>query len=159
MKIDFKYQGTTNSFFDVFDRTKNIGFFRFDSLPLIINNFKQSGRDFDFIKICENDNPGCCSVIEFRTIDCVSNDPSKFSIKRLIVNNSSGTVGLFSEQLIPADLKLELFNLESKQIPIIQLESGPHEILISTENLSTNVYFIRIKDSTDSKTYKFFHLR
>ncbi|MBK7736686.1 MAG: hypothetical protein IPI45_02805 [Saprospiraceae bacterium] len=159
LKIDFKYQGTTNAFFDVFDRTKNIGFFRFDSLPLIINNFKQSGRDFDFIKICENDNPGCCSVVEFRTIDCISNDPSKFSIKRLIVNNSSGTVGLFSEQLIPADLKLELFNLESKQIPIIQLESGPHEILISTENLSTNVYFIRIKDSTDSKTYKFFHLR
>ncbi|MBK9721674.1 MAG: T9SS type A sorting domain-containing protein [Saprospiraceae bacterium] len=83
----------------------------------------------------------------------------KFSISNVIVNNSSNTVSIFSELEIPADVELELFNLEGKQIEIHRLESGPHEILISTEGLSTNAYFLRLKNQETVKTYKFFHLR
>ncbi|MBK8483983.1 MAG: T9SS type A sorting domain-containing protein [Saprospiraceae bacterium] len=159
LKIDFKTQGITNAYFDVYDRLGPIGFFSFSQLPVTINNFKKSGRDFDFIKICENDNPACCTPIEFHTIDCITSDPKKFSISNVIVNNSSNTVSIFSELEIPADVELELFNLEGKQIEIHRLESGPHEILISTEGLSTNAYFLRLKNQETVKTYKFFHLR
>jgi hypothetical protein len=34
-----------------------------------------------------------------------------------------------------------------------------HEISLSTIGLTANMYFIRIKDQEDRKTFKFFHLR
>ena len=163
--IDFKHQGTTNQNFEVFDRNGQIGYFTFSQLPITIHNFKASGRDFDFVKICENDNPRCCTPIEFRTIVCdsLTNNPRKFRVTDLIVkaNNSSNRVSLFSELEIPGDLEIEMFNLEGRQVPIdiIETERQPHEIFISSSHLMTDLYFIRIKSEDSTKTYKFFHIR
>lgn len=162
--LDFKHRGTTNRNFELYDRSGAIiGYFSFAQLPITINNFKASGRDFDFLKICENDNPRCCTPIEFRTIDCDSliNNPRKFSLTNLFIftNNASNTVSIFSELEIPTGLEIEMFNLEGKQIPVDIVEIQNHQIFISTAGLSTNLYFLRLKGDENTKTYKFFHIR
>lgn len=166
LMLNFRHRGTTNQHFDVYDRIGPIGYFLFSPTSydtIIINNFKASGRDYDFVKICENDNPRCCTSVEFRTIECDSfaNNPDKFRVTDLIVNinSSSNRVSLFSKIELPGDLEIEMFNLEGRQLPIDIVERQPHEIFISSNHLMTDLYFIRIKSLDAVKTYKFFHIR
>jgi hypothetical protein len=164
--ISFRHRGTTNHYFEVFDRNGPIGTFTFSKTPddtITIEHFKKSGHDFDLVKICENDNPACCSAVEFRTITCDSliNDPNKFNLSNLVINtnNASNLVSIFSEVEIPGDLEIEMFNMEGRQIPIDNVIRQPHEIFISSTLLTTELYFIRLKSHDSTKTYKFFHIR
>ena len=69
--IDFNHSNSSNSFFDVYIRNGvHIGFYRLDALPLTIPKFEKSGSDYDFIKICINDNPDCCIENEFLPPGC-----------------------------------------------------------------------------------------
>jgi predicted secreted protein len=71
LTIDFIHENAGNEFFEVFGR-KNapLGYFKLTDLPLTIENFETSGNDYDFIKICINDNADCCEVSEFIAPDC-----------------------------------------------------------------------------------------
>ncbi len=157
--IQFQHSGTTNASFDVFDRTQLIGHYPFANLPVTILDFKKSGRDFDFVKVCENDNPACCASFEFRSIDCLNNPPNRFDVNRLIVKRSGNSVLVFSETELPAELELELFNLEGR-IQNIRIDKvSPYEFELKVDDLSTTVFFLRVKESENSKVYKFFHYR
>lgn len=69
--IDFDASHSTNDYFDIFVRgNKNIGYYKVSDLPITIPNFKRSGKEEDFIKICINDNPDCCKEIEFLPPEC-----------------------------------------------------------------------------------------
>lgn len=69
--INFKVSNTTNAGFDVFVRNNVlIGYYPLSSLPLTIPDFKVSGKDFDYIKVCINDNADCCKALEFPTENC-----------------------------------------------------------------------------------------
>ena len=71
LSIDFQTQNPGNEFFDLFIRNDEfIGFFSLADLPLNIENFIPSGNDYDFIKVCINDNPDCCQAIEFVPAEC-----------------------------------------------------------------------------------------
>ncbi len=71
LELDFEHQNANNDFFDLFTRNDNlIGFFELAALPLALENFELSGRDYDFLKVCINDNPDCCQEIEFRPPNC-----------------------------------------------------------------------------------------
>ncbi len=158
LKLDFKYSGVTNSSFDVFDRSGFIGFFNFNQLPIVINDFRKTGRDYDFIKVCENDNDACCKGIEFRTIECLDNDPDKFDINQLYINQNGTLLSLFSEISFPSDLEFELFDLNGKSVEAVISEHTEHVIFIDTETMLGQLYFLRVKNKEDSKTYKFFRL-
>jgi len=69
--IDFEYINPSDENFDVFVRNnEHIGYYPLSDLPLKIEHFQMSGKDYDFIKICINDNPDCCKAIEFMPPDC-----------------------------------------------------------------------------------------
>jgi hypothetical protein len=71
LTINFKPLNPTQSSFDVYIRNGVlIGYYKFSDLPLTIKNFKESGKDYDYIKVCINDNPDCCEALEFLTKDC-----------------------------------------------------------------------------------------
>ena len=70
IKIDFDVQNAGNDYFDAFDRDGFIGFAEINALPLYFREFKLSGRNYDFLKVCVNDNPDCCKEIEWLAPDC-----------------------------------------------------------------------------------------
>lgn len=71
LTINFKPHSAGNALFDVFVRdNKRIGTYKISDLPVIIKDFTTSGKDYDFIKICINDNSDCCKVVEFKAPDC-----------------------------------------------------------------------------------------
>ncbi len=71
LELDFDVDNPDNEFFDLFVRNGVLfDFFRFDELPLRLENFELSGADYDFIRVCVNDNPNCCREIEFLSPDC-----------------------------------------------------------------------------------------
>jgi len=59
------------SFFDLYARNDElIGYFPLSSLPLTIINFPSSGENYDFVKVCINDNLDCCKEIEWLPPNC-----------------------------------------------------------------------------------------
>ena len=69
--IDFDHQNAGNDFFDVFVRNNVfIGFYPLADLPVTIEEFELSGFDYDFLKVCINDNPDCCQEIEWMPPNC-----------------------------------------------------------------------------------------
>ena len=75
LEIDFEVENADNEFFDLFVRGGElIDFYRIDALPLRLEDFELSGRDYDFIKVCINDNPDCCREVEFLPPTCSGAD-------------------------------------------------------------------------------------
>ncbi|MCB9262717.1 MAG: hypothetical protein H6607_10115 [Flavobacteriales bacterium] len=71
LKIDFKTKNPGNAYFDVYVRNGvNIGYYKIADLPIIINNFKKSGKDYDFVKVCVNDKADCCKAAEILSPSC-----------------------------------------------------------------------------------------
>lgn len=72
MTINFQYEEIgEQEFFDLYARNDElIGYFPLSSLPLTIINFPSSGEDYDFVKVCINDNPDCCKEIEWLPPNC-----------------------------------------------------------------------------------------
>ena len=67
----FEYEEATNDHFDVIDAEGEvIGYFPLADLPVMIEHFQPSGSDYDYVKVCINDNPDCCKEIEFLAADC-----------------------------------------------------------------------------------------
>lgn len=72
IELDFEHDGTSGVGFDVYDRMGHIGFYSYDSLPLIIDCYPISGFEEEFIAVCDNDNPNCCAEAEVEAIDCTT---------------------------------------------------------------------------------------
>lgn len=71
LTIDFIHENASNDYFDVIVRNnENIGFHLLSDLPITIQDFPISGKDYDFLKICINDDPDCCYEIEFMPPGC-----------------------------------------------------------------------------------------
>ncbi len=77
--LDFEYENVTNDFFDVFSDGEFVGFYSYNDLPVFIENFPSREEDFDFIVICDNDNPACCSGYEFLGLDCSGSSDCQIS--------------------------------------------------------------------------------
>lgn len=73
LTIDFEYENADNAYFDLYVRNgEHIGYFALAELPLTIEGFELSGYEYDYLKVCINDQPDCCSEIEWEAPDCNS---------------------------------------------------------------------------------------
>lgn len=71
--VDFQYDNPSNEFFDLYTREDSlIASYRLNDLPLTLTDFSPSGLEYDFIKVCINDNPDCCEAIEFMPPACTA---------------------------------------------------------------------------------------
>ncbi len=68
--INFEYVDVQNDYFDLWANGVYFGYYAYANLPITIPNFPKSGNNNDWIKICDNDNPGCCKIKEFLSKDC-----------------------------------------------------------------------------------------
>jgi hypothetical protein len=85
VEIDFNHVNETGEFFDLFINGSFFDFFNYSDLPIVIDEFPTSGKNFDGIEVCDNDNDGCCGFIEWPIPECLdtSND---CSIRDIIYN-------------------------------------------------------------------------
>ena len=99
LTINFEYENVDGQeFFDLYVRDNElIGYFALADLPLTIENFELSGFDYDYIKVCINDNIGCCEEEEWSAPDC-NNSGGDCDISELEVEvgecNPAGTYSL-----------------------------------------------------------------
>ncbi|MCO5232585.1 MAG: hypothetical protein M9888_02465 [Chitinophagales bacterium] len=129
LKVSFDHLFADNKYFDVFIRNdQHIGFYQLGDIPIIITNFKKSGNKYDFIKVCVNDNPDCCEVIEFLPPTC---ETEKCSITNLQVDkgecNSDSTYSLTLnfEASYPTNSYFDVFVRENKNIGYFKLSDLP----------------------------------
>ncbi len=129
LTLNFEYQNAGNDFFEVYIRNdKPVGDFKLSDLPVTIENFKRSGNDFDFIKVCINDHPDCCDVIEFESPDC---SEKACGISNLEVNvgdctsEKNYTLTLDFDYNNPGNDFFEVFVRENKKIGYFKLSDLP----------------------------------
>lgn len=72
LSLNFSVDNPSNNLFEVWGNGIYLGAFPLGALPLTIPNFPSNGPAIDVIKICINDNPDCCAVLEFQGPDCNS---------------------------------------------------------------------------------------
>ncbi|HLF62711.1 MAG TPA: hypothetical protein VI603_03125, partial [Saprospiraceae bacterium] len=69
--LDFIPVDVTNQGFDVYGVNQFVGYFLYENLPVVIENFPDGDGPIDVITICDNDNPSCCASLEFEEdLDC-----------------------------------------------------------------------------------------
>ncbi|GJM35964.1 MAG: hypothetical protein DHS20C18_49650 [Saprospiraceae bacterium] len=77
--IDFEYHNPGNNFFDVFNANgESLGFYSLADLPVTIDGFSGNGGAINFIQVCINDHPNCCSTTSFMAPDCTG-DPCQIT--------------------------------------------------------------------------------
>lgn len=82
IELDFTYENADNDFFEIIDHTGEIiGYYELDELPIRISNFSPRDSDYDFLKVCINDNPDCCYEIEFMQPDCLQEECEIFDLQ------------------------------------------------------------------------------
>ena len=75
LTVNFEHVSAGNDYFDVFIRNGEfIGTYALADLPLTLENFEISGFDYDYLRVCINDNPDCCEEIEWMPPSCNTGD-------------------------------------------------------------------------------------
>ncbi|MCB0565246.1 MAG: hypothetical protein KDD01_12800, partial [Phaeodactylibacter sp.] len=70
--LNFEVDNPGNDFFEVYGRNDNlIGYYRLDERPIVIEGLSPSASGEGYLRVCINDRPNCCEVIEFPEPDCV----------------------------------------------------------------------------------------
>jgi hypothetical protein len=67
VSFDIEKTGTAGLGFDVFAGDDFVGFYKYDELPIRINNFPSTGTATEKITVCENDRPDCCDTLVFES--------------------------------------------------------------------------------------------
>ncbi|HND89915.1 MAG TPA: hypothetical protein PK971_16400, partial [Saprospiraceae bacterium] len=71
LQINFKVQNPGNELFEVWaENGSYLGIFPLAALPLKLPNYPSNGSPSGKVKVCINDRPDCCKVIEFQAPLC-----------------------------------------------------------------------------------------
>jgi hypothetical protein len=70
LTLDFDVQNPGNDLFEVWGNNTYLGIFPIGQLPLQIPNFPSNGPAVDVLKVCINDQPDCCKIVEFQGPNC-----------------------------------------------------------------------------------------
>ena len=91
--INFEHEGLTSSFVNISTDGIDLGEYHVDSLPVLVDGIPGDGSN-TVITICDNDNPECCGIVEFETLDCDTVECAIFDI--VIDGQECGNDGTFS---------------------------------------------------------------
>lgn len=80
--LNFQVQNPTDDQFDLWANSSTfLGTFNLSDLPLHIVHFPTDGGATDRVKICINDNPGCCKTKNFEPPVCPGNECKIWKVK------------------------------------------------------------------------------
>jgi hypothetical protein len=86
--INFQVNNPNNNLFDVWTNGVYYGNFPLSALPLTIEHFPYNGGVFDIVKVCINDNAGCCKAQDFLVPACLTpNTPCAISELSVVTGN------------------------------------------------------------------------
>ena len=141
LSINFQYENNTNEYFDLWSGNTFVGYFAYADLPIRIQNFPLRDAMYQFIKICDNDNPNCCAVTEFMGPDCDGEHDCVISDLQVLEANCTAT----------GDLVLLIdFNYESTDKNGIDVFVNGRHVHYEREGHSPLDFRISDFDKTDS---------
>jgi len=144
--LDFDYVGTTNELFEVTSREGFFGFFAFELLPITITEFPNTGNQFEFIKICENDNEECCQEHEWDLGECadsVSTDETPDVVDYV-----------FSDPMLKLEAipdQVNIYDLSGRLV-----YGTINETSINLAHLTTGIYIVRVNQNNSNSSFKLF---
>lgn len=77
----------------------------------------------------------------------------------MVVNYRDRSVLLFSDKELPADLQIEVYNLEGRLLSKKFSRLSPYELEIDMGPISPDIYFVKVKSEEYSRILKFFNLK
>ncbi|MEM9820839.1 MAG: T9SS type A sorting domain-containing protein [Bacteroidota bacterium] len=108
--LNFQYQGVGNAGFRLYHQEQQIGIYNYNELPLNLNNLNHGAAPMESIRVCDTNDPDCCQVIEFETMDCSS---SGCLISEVLLNRRACEGGQF---MVDLDLSIQSGGLLGFQV-------------------------------------------
>ncbi len=156
LKINFNHKGTKGIGFDVFDvNGKSIGFYPYNSLPLTIKEFKSSGNEVDYIKVCENDNEKCCAETKIRALDCIGYKPTYFIARDVEIRYEGNYIIMYSLAVFPSGFSYTTTDLQGREYQLKVVDQDLHRIVLDASQLMGGLYLVRTNNSHDVSYFKF----
>jgi hypothetical protein len=121
----------------------------FSDLPVTIANFPERDADFDFIKICENDNPDCCQAHEFEGLNCEMSSLDFNDLENVKVIQLGQLIKI---ENLEGNYEVKLLNILGQNL----MNTRIPEMDLSGKNVLSGVYFIYISKENQNITKKIF---
>ena len=140
--LDFIYEGNTNEFFDVWAGVEYVGFYRYTDLPIYIDTFYGRDVEYDFIKICDNDNDECCAEFEFIGPECddIIDSVSERPIDQIEIYTKNKM--LFVNSALRLKYSIALYNINGQLLSRNSAQGEFTQLL----NVNDGVYLVKIQD-------------
>ncbi|NOT38719.1 MAG: T9SS type A sorting domain-containing protein, partial [Saprospiraceae bacterium] len=156
VQINFNHTGTQGLGFDVFDaHGKSIGFYSYASLPLTLKEYKAGGSEYDYIKVCDNDNEKCCAELEFKALKCLKGSTGTFKINNVEVRYMNTDIVLYSDVNFPGKFEYFISDINGREIHTQELYRENNRIIISTQGILNGVYVVKMQNSFELRNLKF----
>ena len=156
--IDFEYSNPIGPFFDLWANGEFFGFYEYSDLPLTIEHFPKNGGSHDWIKVCDNDNPDCCRVLEFESPDCTTaiGEPEWGSGISIFPNPTSDRLKIEWGKEVFID-RVEIYNMQGQKV--ITLPGEHNKISINTYSFAEGVYVFKIQSGGEYITRRVMVIR
>ncbi len=156
LELNFKTQGTKGVGFDLYDAQGNsLGFFNYNTLPLTLKEFKASGNEVDYLKVCENDNEKCCAETKFVALKCITNPKNNFELNTVYVKQSTEQIIIHSDQIIPSSFFYSATDITGREFIMKEISRSNHDIILSTNGILEGMYIVRLQNIYEYKNIKF----
>ncbi|MCC6815374.1 MAG: hypothetical protein IT267_03060, partial [Saprospiraceae bacterium] len=156
ISLNFNHTGTKGIGFDLFDASgKNIGFYSYRTLPLTIKEFKASGNDTDYLKVCENDNEKCCAEVKFDALKCLTAFPGNFSLDLVEIRYANDHLIIWSPNPFPEKFYYYVSDASGKDQLLHEVFRDKNQIGLNTGTLLNGIYLIKLQDQFRIQNLKY----
>ncbi|MBK9271990.1 MAG: hypothetical protein IPM48_10365 [Saprospiraceae bacterium] len=155
LKLNFLHSGT-GSRFNLYDRNGKISDHAYSDLPLTLPHFAKSAVKHDFMKICDQENPSCCKAVEFIGLECLGAGKSGFKVNRLKAFFDGSHVQIQSEQLIPDQLAVSLYDLSGSKLSFVLNQKSALSWQMESGIEQSGIYILRVQLGQEFYHYRIF---
>ena len=154
--IGFEFDNPGNDFFDLWINDEHYGSYPLGSLPIWIADVAPRPNSlYDVIRVCVNDNPNCCEVIEVLRPDCGNNGECMITNLETEVecmdNGEFNVTFYFDYKNVPSDnFVISLNGSHFCKFPYEIIDSFGHVTISSFPGDGQTVYEFSVCDEIDS---------
>ncbi len=141
----------TDDHFDLWVNNELIGFYLISDLPLSLSGITPRNSTHDIIKICVNDNPECCYVLEYLRPECLTTGLSEFEQSLQIFPNPLRDVLVITSSQDMSGYQMQIYDLTGREV---YRDSGLNFSRINLSALEAGLYQMVVWDDEGNKMVK-----
>jgi hypothetical protein len=159
--LDFQHSNTSKAGFDVFSNGEFVGFYQYENLPVLIEDFpERPNSDFDLISVCDNDSDVCCSSLEFEGLNCTASGLEEQFLEEAEINHNmiARQIELTFSSNIETVINARIIDINGRLISSSRLKKGSRIETFDMSGTPAGIYILVLSNKDQIVNFKFVSL-